>query len=73
MAVDSKQLLKAFIKRIHPDLFSDHPHQRDTNTEALAVSYYYFDLVPWNFLQRCAGMKSVSGTYTASPQDRLLI
>lgn len=35
MKLDDKKLIRAIVRRVHPDLFSAHPYERAQNSESL--------------------------------------
>lgn len=43
MNADERKLIRAVIRRVHPDLFSAHPYERQKNSEALKVLNSYID------------------------------
>ncbi|KAK9901712.1 hypothetical protein WJX75_009812 [Coccomyxa subellipsoidea] len=43
MKLDDKKLIRAIVRRVHPDLFSAHPYERAQNSESLMLLNSYVD------------------------------
>lgn len=41
MKLDDKKLIRAIVRRVHPDLFSAHPYERAQNSESLMAMLYH--------------------------------
>ena len=41
MKLDDKKLIRAIVRRVHPDLFSAHPYERAQNSQTLMSMLYH--------------------------------
>ncbi len=55
MKLDDKKLIRAIVRRVHPDLFSAHPYERAQNSESLMAMLrdrFQFRSGPWDTLNK---------------------